>query len=89
MNYVKANAVLPEELLKEIQKYVQGETLYIPKPKGAYQKWGACSGARESIANRNATIKQSFQKGTSIEELSEAYFLSPETIKKIIYTKRK
>lgn len=33
MKYVKATAVLPERLIVEIQKYVQGETLYIPNPK--------------------------------------------------------
>jgi len=31
MAYVKASAVLPEKLISEIQEYVQGETIYIPK----------------------------------------------------------
>lgn len=31
MGYKKADAVLPKELLDEIQKYVEGEYLYIPK----------------------------------------------------------
>lgn len=31
MKYTNATKVLPEELIEEIQKYVQGETLYIPK----------------------------------------------------------
>ena len=30
MNYINAKAVLPEELIKEIQKYVNGISLYIP-----------------------------------------------------------
>lgn len=30
MKYVNATKVLPENLLVEIQKYVQGENLYIP-----------------------------------------------------------
>ncbi|SES90549.1 hypothetical protein SAMN05421676_10274 [Salinibacillus kushneri] len=87
MSHVKAKEVLPEELLKEIQKYVQGENLYIPKPKEFYQKWGACSGARKSIAERNAAIRRSFKKGVSIDEFVEEYFLSSETIKKIVYSK--
>lgn len=37
MKYVKATTVFPEELLVEIQKYVQGETIYIPKQKCTYQ----------------------------------------------------
>ncbi|MEY9971170.1 hypothetical protein ABH966_001536 [Lysinibacillus sp. RC46] len=30
MAYKKASVILPKELLLEIQKYVQGETIYIP-----------------------------------------------------------
>ncbi len=39
MTYIKANNVFPEELLKQIQKYIQGELVYIPKPKGVRKKW--------------------------------------------------
>ena len=31
MKYKNAAAVLPTELIEEIQKYIQGEFLYIPK----------------------------------------------------------
>ena len=31
MKYKNAVAVLPTELIEEIQKYIQGEFLYIPK----------------------------------------------------------
>lgn len=31
MNYINANIVLPEDLVKEIQNYVNGVNLYIPK----------------------------------------------------------
>ena len=87
MKYVKATAILPEELIAEIQKYVQGETIYIPKPKQSYQKWGARSGTRALINSRNNAIKNEFQGGKSIGQLAEEYFLSTETIKKIVYSK--
>jgi Mor family transcriptional regulator len=83
----KANDLLPENLLREIQKYVQGESIYIPKPKSSYHKWGSRSGGRKHIQERNSTIKEAFQSGCGIEKLAEEYFLSPETIKKIVYTK--
>lgn len=38
MKYVKANAVLPESLITEIQKYIQGETIYIPKQETKHYK---------------------------------------------------
>ncbi|MFS1512987.1 CD3324 family protein [Chengkuizengella sp. SCS-71B] len=87
MKSVKANEILPEELLIELQKYVQGEMLYIPKSKNNYQKWGTLSGGRKAIDERNATLKHEFKKGRSISQLADEYFLSTETIKKIVYSK--
>jgi Mor family transcriptional regulator len=86
VKYVNANKILPETLIAEIQKYVQGETIYIPKPEAAYRKWGACSGGRKLIDDRNASIKNSFKSGASIQQLAEEHFLSIETIKKIVYS---
>ncbi|TDL30836.1 hypothetical protein E2R51_16020 [Jeotgalibacillus sp. S-D1] len=87
MAYVKANAVLPEELVAEIQKYVQGETLYIPKAEAVRKKWGECSGTRKWIDDRNSSIRNEFTDGNTIEQLGMDYCLSIETIKKIVYSK--
>ncbi|GIN39773.1 MULTISPECIES: CD3324 family protein [Heyndrickxia] len=87
MKYVKASTVLPENLIMEIQKYVQGETIYIPKPRNNHQKWGTQSGGRKYIDQRNAMIKKAFKNGTTIDQLADEYFLSIETIKKIVYAK--
>ncbi|MEY8346884.1 CD3324 family protein [Bacillus cereus] len=87
MKYVKAATVLPESLIVEIQKYVQGETIYIPKQETAHYKWGTQSGGRKQIDARNREIKDAFKNGTSIFQLAEEYFLSAETIKKIVYSK--
>jgi Mor family transcriptional regulator len=89
LKYINANKVLPEKLIVEIQKYVQGETLYIPKPKTAYQKWGTSSGGRRILDRRNDAIKKSFISGSSIQQLAEEYYLSTETIKKIVYSQKK
>jgi len=89
VKYVKATAILPEALIAEIQKYVQGEAIYIPKPEAAYQKWGTRSGGRKLLDDRNRTIKHSFQNGSTIAQLAEDYFLSVETIKKIVYAKER
>lgn len=86
MGYVKANDVLPKELLIEIQKYVQGNTLYIPKEKENRIKWGTNSGERKRIIQRNARIKEKFRVGTTITQLANDFFLSTETIKSIVYT---
>lgn len=87
MKYVNANNILPENLIREIQKYVQGETIYIPKSETTYRKWGTLSGGRKLLDQRNSNIKSAFISGTSIQDLADEYFLSVETIKKIVYSK--
>lgn len=89
MKYKNAKGVLPKELIKEVQQYIQGEYLYIPKAEGSRKKWGDNSGYRRELSQRNDLIRQEFQRGSSIEELAEAYYLSINTIKKIVYGKKK
>lgn len=60
MKYVNADIIFPEELLIEIQKYIQGGMVYVPKPKGMHKKWGENSGSREILNVRNDEIRQSF-----------------------------
>jgi len=88
MKYVKAKAVFPQALLDEIQKYVQGEMVYIPKPPSTYKEWGTNTGAKDTRNQRNANIVQVFQSGATIAQLAEMFNLSEDTIKKIVYTKQ-
>ena len=88
VKYVKAQTVFPKSLLDEIQKYVQGELVYIPKSPANYVKWGANTSTKSVIASRNESIVQSFKTGMSILKLAEFYSLSEDTIKKIVYGKR-
>jgi Mor family transcriptional regulator len=87
MKQVKATELLPEKLVLEIQKYIQGASLYIPKQPGSYCKWGAKSGGRKAIDQRNAMIRAEFSNGKPIDQLANEYFLATETIKKIVYSK--
>ena len=85
MKYVKAKVVFPEELLKEIQKYVQGEMVYIPNLNGTRKEWGESSGNRAYLTDRNTEIREKFQEGLSIDNLSGTFCLSIDSIKKIVY----
>ena len=40
MSYVKAEDVLPKHLVEEIQKYVDGKLLYIPRKGENSFSWG-------------------------------------------------
>lgn len=84
MKYKNASDVLPENLLKEVQKYAAGKTLYFPRDKER-QKWGASSGARTFFTERNAEIRQKYLQKMSIESLADEYCLSVETVRKIVF----
>ena len=45
MKYINAAEILPEKLLKELQTYIDGDVLYIPKAS-TKKEWGAASGSR-------------------------------------------
>ncbi|MFZ5354050.1 MAG: CD3324 family protein [Bacillota bacterium] len=87
MKYKKAHEVLPEKLLKEIQKYVKGEMIYIPSPPDSRKGWGEDSGSRAYLKERNSEIKQRFQQGITIDQLTLLFCLSYDSIKKIVYSK--
>lgn len=89
MNYVNAEKVLPERLIKELQQYIQGGYVYIPSQSDGRKKWGENSGYREYIQNRNNVIRKKYKNGATIKNLTEEFFLSVDSIKKIIYTKSK
>ena len=88
MKYVKADVVFPESLLKEIQKYVQGEMVYIPNPNGVRKGWGESSGNRAYLNSRNCEIREKYREGLSVPQLSDMFCLSLESIKKIVYTSK-
>ena len=83
MKYVNAAEILPEKLLKEIQTYMDGGVLYIPK-SSAKKGWGSVSGSRKFYQKRNKEIQFLFENGYSIETLSKQYGLAHSTLKKII-----
>lgn len=60
MKYLNAALVLPGELVEELQKYVEGDYLYVPSCKNRRRKWGERSGFRLELMERNKKIRQEF-----------------------------
>jgi Mor family transcriptional regulator len=88
MKYENAKDILPEELLREIQKYAEGKLLYVPSIEEK-RGWGQASGYRDKLKKRNRMICNKYANGRTISELADEYFLSLDSIKKIIYSKKK
>ena len=84
MKYKNAQDILPDHLLRELQKYAAGETLYIPSAK-MKKSWGEVSGARRYYAQRNARIQERHAQGETLEQLADEFGLSIESIRKIVY----
>lgn len=76
MKYINAAEILPEKLLKEIQMYIDGGMLYIPKTS-AKKRWGSVSGSRRFYQKRNKEIQFFYKNGYSLEALSKQYGLAP------------
>lgn len=89
MRYVKAETILPENLVKEIQKYIQGEYVYIPSGNKTRKRWGEKSGNRAILQRRNEEICSKYKRGCTISDLAKEFFLSVDSIKKIVYTKNR
>lgn len=84
MSYIRAEEVLPDEILKAIQKYVDGQMLYIPRKSQHKRTWGACTGTRKSLDMRNLSMYAKFQEGASVKELADEYFLTEKSVQRII-----
>ncbi len=84
MSYKKANDLLPHNLLLEVQKYIDGEYIYIPRKAENKLQWGTNTETRKNIRARNREIIARRLAGCSVGDLAEHYFLSEKAIYKII-----
>ena len=84
MCYKNGKDILPERLLKELQKYIQGENIYIPKTEER-KGWGESNGTRIAIIERNLEIYGLYKKGTKVFIIAEIYNLSEDSIRKIVF----
>jgi Mor family transcriptional regulator len=82
--YKNARGILPDALIEEIQKYIDGASIYIPAKTDEKTEWGHRNGTKARLAKRNAEIRSLFERNVSVSELSDRYYLSSDTVRKII-----
>lgn len=91
MKYRNAKDVLPKELLREVKKYASGLLLYVPSEEADRldaQMKRPLTEFRQSILIRNQRIYNEYLSGKSVSELAEQYYLSLDTVKKMVYGKK-
>lgn len=84
MRYEKAQDILPKEILQIVQEYIDGEYLYIPRKDENKKTWGETSGALKELDIRNRDILLKYKEGTSVKELSNKFYLSEASIRRIL-----
>ena len=82
MSYIRAEEVLPQELIEAIQQYISGENIYIPCVEK--RDWGSQTETRKYYSDRNREICDKSRKGVSTVILAQEYFLSEKSIRRII-----
>lgn len=82
MSYLKAEEVLPQELIETIQQYISGKAVYIPSV--GKKAWGSQTDTKAYLKKRNMQIYDKYQKGVTIPELAREYALSEKSIQRII-----
>lgn len=86
MSYIRAEEVLPKELIETIQHYVSGAAVYIPSAEK--KDWGSGTDTKAVLADRNRRICREYAEGASVKELSVRYALAEKTIQKILRRQR-
>ncbi len=82
MSYIKAEAVLPPELIEAIQVYVSGVSIYIPcKEKKA---WGSQTKTKHYYRARDRKIAQKHENGATVKALAAENALSEKSIQRIL-----
>ena len=86
MSYIKAEEVLPQELIDTIQQYVDGKLIYIPcKEK---QEWGSMTSAKVFYRERNERIYEKYKSGMCLQDIAYSFSLSEKSIQRILRNKK-
>ena len=84
MSYKQAAHILPPELIRAVQAYVDGECIYIPRRAGRRRSWGEATATRRELKVRNERIFAEFQRGERAQALAGRYYLSVKSIQRIV-----
>ena len=84
MSYINADKILPEELIRRIQEYVDGVYIYIPRKPGTRHAWGQGTDYKQELNFRNECIRRDYAEGANILSLTRKYHLSEKSIRRIL-----
>lgn len=88
MKYEKAQNILPHGIIQLIQKYTDGGYIYIPRKNENKKSWGENTETKRYLKARDKEIFNKYSSGVSVKILSEEYFLTESSIRRIIRNQR-
>ena len=87
MKYEKAQSILPHGIIELIQKYTDGGYIYIPRKNENKKSWGENTETKRYLNTRDKEIFNKYSFGVPVKVLSEQYFLTEGSIRRIIRNK--
>ena len=84
MGYLRAEEILPIEVIELIQQYVDGENIYIPRKSANRQAWGPSTQIKQALLTRDQQIYKDYLDGSKTSELACKYYLSQKSIQRIL-----
>ena len=84
MSFIKAEEILPEELIRQIQEYADGVYIYISRKPENRRPWGQETNYKAELKVRNDRIRKDYGEGCGISALSRKYHLSEKSIRRIL-----
>lgn len=84
MGYIRAEEILPVEIIELLQQYVDGANIYIPRKEEKRVGWGMTNKAKERLRGRDEKIYKDYLCGVPVGELTKRYYLSDKSIWRIV-----
>lgn len=88
MKYEKAQNILPHSIIEMIQNYIDGGYIYIPRKNENKKSWGENTETKRYLNKRDKEIFNKYSSGVPVKILSEKYFLTEGSIRRIIRKQR-
>jgi Mor family transcriptional regulator len=88
MKYEKAQNILPYDIIEMIQNYIDGGYIYIPRKNENKKFWGENTETKKQLSARDKEIFNKYSSGVPVKILSEQYFLTESSIRRIIRNQR-
>lgn len=89
MKYEKAQNILPDNIIEIIQNYMDGGYIYIPRKDENKKSWGENTETKKYLKERDKVIFNRYSLGVPVKVLSQEYFLTESSIRRIIRKQKK